>query len=81
MIEDFERKRQRQTARTQSVLHFAMGALILGIGVLFLLAETLGIKIFGKEPSVLDKIMGGMFVLYGIWRIYRGYKLNRFYNE
>lgn len=68
-------------ARTQSIMHFAMGVLILALGVLFLLAETLGIKIFGKEPSALDKIMGVVFLLYGIWRIYRGYKLNQFRDE
>ena len=81
MIEEFDKKRQRQAARTQSIMHFAMGVIILGLGVLFLLAESLGIKIFGKEPSALDKIMGAVFLLYGAWRIYRGYKLNQFRDE
>jgi hypothetical protein len=30
------------------------------------------------EPDLLEKVFGGFCVLYGCWRIYRGYKKNYF---
>lgn len=60
----------------RSMMDYVMGGLILLIGLYFLLNEILGIKAFGRAPSSIDKIIGGVFILYGIWRIYRGYKKN-----
>jgi hypothetical protein len=46
-------------------------------GILFLFYEQLGID-FGRTPSVLDIVIGILFLAYGGWRIYRGYKKNYF---
>jgi len=78
-MEDFERKRERQTARFHSILHFTMGLLITGAGVAFLLAKKYQYGMFGIEPNDdRMKILGALFLLYGLWRLYRGYKLARY---
>jgi uncharacterized membrane protein HdeD (DUF308 family) len=73
-MQDYQENRRRQEDRVRSVMDFVMGILVLLVGILFLIYEQMGWKIFRGEPSVLDKIAGGLFILYGIWRIYRGYK-------
>lgn len=60
----------------RSMMDYVMGGLILLIGLYFLLNDLLGIRAFGRAPSAIDKFIGGVFILYGIWRVYRGYKKN-----
>lgn len=55
-----------------------MGVVIAGFGVFFALAEKLGMKLSG-EP-LLRYVFAGMCLLYGFFRIYRGYKKN-YYRE
>lgn len=75
MLEDYRDQERQRTSRVRSVMDFAMGALLVAAGVCFLLYVPLKLhRIFGKEHSPLDYVIGGLFVVYGIWRIYRGYK-------
>ena len=78
MIEDYQNEHRKKVTRVRSVMDYIMGAIIILIGVYFLLYETLGLNVFRREPSPLDKLLGGVFILYGIWRMYRGYKKNYF---
>ncbi|NTS42710.1 C4-dicarboxylate ABC transporter [Flavisolibacter sp. BT320] len=55
-----------------------MGSVFLLLGIYFLVYEKLGLKLLDREPSSIDYFIGAMFVLYGCWRIYRGYKKNYF---
>ena len=77
MIEEYEKKRQRQVSQMRTITNYGMGIFFLCLGIFFLIYERLGIDI-GSRPSGLDKIIGIVFVLYGSWRIYRGYKKNYF---
>jgi len=78
-MEDYERQRERQAARFQSILHFTMGLILVGGGIGFLLAKKYGYSMFGIDPNdARMKILGVLFLLYGTWRLYRGYKLTRF---
>jgi hypothetical protein len=76
MIEDYQNEHRKKVTRVRSVMDYIMGAIIILIGVYFLLYETLGLNVFRREPAPLDKLLGGVFILYGIWRMYRGYKKN-----
>lgn len=76
MIEDYQEKQRRKVSRMRSMMDFVMGGLIVLIGVYFLVYETLGINVFNREPSSIDKFIGVLFILYGVWRMYRGYKKN-----
>lgn len=77
-IEEYENQRQKQIVRMRSVTNYIMGVLFLGVGIFFLIYDKIGIDMMGRKPSYMDIIIGVMFVLYGGWRIYRGYKKNYF---
>lgn len=62
----------------RSIADYGMGVLFLLIGLYFLLNEVLGITIAKSGSDAYDKVIGVLFVLYGSWRIYRGYKKNYF---
>ena len=65
--------------RMRSVMDYAMGILFFFIGVYFFTYQKLGVNAFpNRKPSPIDYFIGGLFVLYGSWRIYRGYKKNYF---
>lgn len=81
MLEEYEKKKRKQIAGMKSLMDYGMGLLILLMGLFFLFRMQLGrISInesLGK-PDMLEKIFGSFCLLYGAWRIYRGYKKNYF---
>lgn len=78
MIEDYEKSQRRQLNLRRSIADYGMGVVFLFFGVYFLIYEKFGWNIFNRAPSSIDYLIGGMFLLYGFWRIYRGYKKNYF---
>ena len=76
MIEEFQEKQRRQRSRMRSMVDYTMGTVFFLVGVYFLVYEKLGWKLLNREPSSIDYFIGLLFVLYGSWRIYRGYKKN-----
>lgn len=72
MLEDFEEQQRRRTTRVRSFMDFTMGGLLTIAGILLLIYEV------GNLDDINRKGLGILFVLYGIWRIYRGYKKNYF---
>ena len=78
MIEEYEQKRRKQVGRMRSIVDYTMGTLFTLLGIYFLLYESMGWNVFDREPSSIDYFIGGLFILYGAWRIYRGYKKNYF---
>jgi threonine/homoserine/homoserine lactone efflux protein len=77
MIEEYENQRQKQVSQMRTITNYGMGVVFICAGIFFFVYEFLGIDL-GREPSPVDKIIGALFVLYGIWRLYRGYKKNYF---
>ncbi len=78
MIEEYEKGKRKQISLMRSILDYGMGVLFLLIGLYFLLSETLDMNVFRQKPSAMDKVIGVLFVVYGGWRIYRGYRKNYF---
>ncbi|MEI2737178.1 MAG: hypothetical protein V9F01_00165 [Chitinophagaceae bacterium] len=63
----------------KSLLDYGMGLLILLAGVFFFFRDKVKISFNERfPPNDIDKIFGAMCVMYGCWRIYRGYKKNYF---
>ena len=77
MIEDFREKHQRQGNKMSSIMDYTMGIVLFCLGVFFIVYRHFGIRINNKEPSALDYVIGGLFLVYGAWRIYRGYQKNK----
>ena len=78
MIDEYENQKRKQISLMRSILDYGMGAVFFLIGLYFLLYEVLDISIFPRKPSAMDKLIGILFIAYGSWRIYRGYKKNYF---
>ena len=78
MIEDFQEQQRRKLARARSFMDFTMGSILFLVGVFFIVYRHFGITLMDREPSGMDYLIGGLFIVYGIWRIYRGYKKDYF---
>lgn len=81
ILDEYEKKRRKQVAQMRSLMDYGMGLLILGVGLFFLFRGQLGdFPLNDKlgKPDSLEKFFGGLCLLYGTWRIYRGYKKNYF---
>jgi hypothetical protein len=75
MLEDFQEEQRKRTGRVRSFMDFTMGGLFIVIGVVLFLYQV------GQLEAINRKGLGILFILYGIWRIYRGYKKNYFRDE
>jgi len=71
-----EDSRTRGYKTRRSIMDFGMGIIILCIGIFFLLASRFGVA-FGIDNQ-FRYLFGGLSMIYGIFRIYRGYKKNYF---
>jgi threonine/homoserine/homoserine lactone efflux protein len=78
MIEEYEKNRKKQVGGMRSIMDYTMGIVFFCIGLYFILYQHVGLNLLGRTPSVLDYFIGGLFLLYGVWRFYRGYKKNYF---
>ena len=72
---EFEEKQLKQQYRLRSYYDFGMGILWIAAGIFFLLHRKLGME-FDFEP-LMSNVFGGACILYGLFRIRRGFKLKQ----
>jgi hypothetical protein len=61
----------------RTIMDYGMGIIIFGVGVFFAFAPKLG---FNFNMSDLYRYsFSALFIIYGGWRAYRGYKKNYFH--
>jgi hypothetical protein len=78
METDQSEKRAKNYVTMRSVMDFGMGLIILSFGIFLLIAPRIGIE-FNIDPF-FRYLFAGMCIVYGSWRIYRGFKKN-YYSE
>ena len=78
MIEEFQEQQRRKLTRARSMMDITMGIILFSVGVFFIIYRHFDLRIMDRDPSGIDYAIGGLFVLYGIWRVYRGYKKDYF---
>ena len=79
MFEEYEKRKRKQVSFMRSLLDYGMGALILCAGAFFFFRSKFDIPINKSfPPNDIDKIFGVICLIYGAWRIYRGYQKNYF---
>lgn len=80
MFEEYERKKKKQIATMRSLLDYGMGLIILLAGLFFFFRAKFGNIALNERfpPDNIDKIFGSFCILYGAWRIYRGYQKKYF---
>lgn len=76
MALDFEEKQRKRNALLRSIYDYTMGVLWMGIGVFFLWHEKMGFDRL-VDDKVLTTIFGSASLLYGAFRLYRGYKTGK----
>ena len=79
MLDEYEKKKRKQVASMKSLMDYGMGLIILLAGLFFFFRNKMKLEFNERfPPDDLDKIMGVLFIIYGTWRIYRGYRKNYF---
>lgn len=77
MPEEKDLDRRAKGYRTRrSIMDYGMGAIIVCLGIFFLLSSKLGV-VFNIDDK-FRYLFAGLCILYGSFRIYRGYKKNYF---
>ncbi len=74
-IDPTDRKAKNYIIR-RSLLDYGMGAIIMGFGIFFAFADRFGIE-FTITPAFRYAFVG-LCIIYGGFRMYRGYKKNYF---
>jgi len=79
MFDEYESKKRKQISFMKSLLDYGMGLIILLAGLFFFFRDKFQLSFNEKfPPNDTDKIFGVICMLYGCWRLYRGYKKNYF---
>lgn len=74
---DQDKTRKKTYELRRAILDYGMGVVIFCIGVVMLIAPKIGLTV-DLEPT-FRYMLGGLFVLYGGFRVYRGRQKN-YYN-
>lgn len=68
--------RSRRYMLRRSIMDYGMGVIIFCLGIFFLIAPKFKV-VFGID-EMFRYMFGGLCILYGLFRVYRGYKKNYF---
>jgi hypothetical protein len=79
MLEEYEKQKRKQIIIRRALMDYVVGGLIVCAGIFFLIRDRFDLQ-FNENfpPNDIDKIFGVICLLYGSWRMYRGYKKNYF---
>jgi hypothetical protein len=81
-LEEFERdemsEKNKGYIRMKSIMDFGMGLLWMGMGVFLVFIKYFNTPLQARFDDPVMKIFGGVCIVYGLFRVYRGYKKNYF---
>ncbi len=74
---DYNETKVKRYSNMKSILDFGMGLIYIGVGIMILLAKKL---LLNNEfaDSIIGKGLAVIVIIYGVWRIYRGFKKDYF---
>lgn len=79
-LEEFEQDplstKQKGYVRMRSIMDFGMGLLWVGMGIFVIFIKHFSPSLAVRYDDSIMKIFGGVCVVYGIFRVYRGIKKN-----
>jgi hypothetical protein len=70
-------KREKGYILMRAILDYGMGLMIFAFGVFFIISPKFGFNF--NIDNFFRYFFGGLCILYGGWRFYRGYKKNYFH--
>ena len=74
MDNDFRDRQRRNYNTMRNVYNITMGILIIGIGLLMFFSDKVGLSLFEQFDKTMIYAFGGLCLLYGGFRLYRGIK-------
>lgn len=81
-LEEFEKEemneRDKGYIRMRSIMDYGMGLLWMAMGVFMIFIKRFNTDLAEKYGDVTFKIFGAVCIIYGLFRIYRGYKQKYF---
>jgi hypothetical protein len=81
-LEEFEKEepneRDKSYLRMRSIMDYGMGVLWLAMGVFMIFIRKFNAQLAEKYDDNTFKIFGAVCIIYGLFRIYRGYKKQYF---
>ncbi len=79
-IEEFKKEepteREKNYLRMRSIMDFGMGFLWMALGVFLFFIKYFSYDLALKYDSPVIKVFAVVCVIYGAWRLYRGYQKN-----
>jgi hypothetical protein len=72
-----EDRRQRAYANRRAIMDYGMGLIYTAMGAFFLFSKQFGVTLEFPAPP-FSYLFAGLCLIYGGFRIYRGYKKNYF---
>ncbi len=84
-LEEFEREpltnRQKNYIRMRSIMDFGMGLLWCAMGVFLIFIKQFHTGLEARFDDPVMKVFGGLCLVYGLFRIYRGFKKNYYIEQ
>ena len=81
-LEEFEHRemnnREKGLVRMKSITNYVMGVMIIGAGFFFLFPPQNMVERVNEYDPDMIKLLAIVCFIYGLFRIYRGYKKNYF---
>ncbi|CAN5492113.1 hypothetical protein BH10BAC2_BH10BAC2_12280 [soil metagenome] len=74
MENDFRDRQRRNYTSMRSVYNITIGILIIGIGLMMFFNDKIGLSLFEQFDKIMIYAFGGLCLLYGGFRLYRGIK-------
>jgi hypothetical protein len=76
MEQDQLSTKEKGMIRMKSIMDYGMGVLWASMGLFFIFIKYLNQDLAYRYDDLNIKVFGGVCIVYGIFRIYRGYKKN-----
>lgn len=81
-LEEFEREqpseRDKNYLRMRSIMDYGMGLLWMAMGVFMIFIKKFNAELAARYDDITFKIFGAVCIIYGLFRLYRGYKKQYF---
>lgn len=68
--------KEKGVINMRSIMDMGMGILWMCMGVFFIFIKKFNTDLAARYNDSVMKVFGGVCIIYGIFRIYRGYKKN-----
>ncbi len=79
-LEEFEKEqmneRDKSFVRMRSMMDYGMGVLWVAMGIFLIFIKKFNTDLAARFDDPMIKAFGGICIVYGLFRVYRGYKKN-----